>query len=259
MGNLLNKVAIVTGAAGGLGRSHALALAKEGSHIAAVDMVAGGGLSGLVEEIRGLGRRAIGIKCDVSKGHQVEEMVKQTLDEFGRVDILVNNAGVLTLAPITKMSEEEWDWVISVNLKGTFLCCKYVIPHMIRQRSGNIINIGSISGRDAIVMFSHYSASKAAVHSLTQSLAKELAPYNIRVNAVAPGIVNTPMIQGISDTLASLWRIKQEEVHPSLCSRFHLLGKEITPDDVSNAVVWLVSDGARNLTGEVIYVDGGHP
>ena len=268
-GRVDGKVAIVTGAARGRGRSHCLVLAREGANIAAVDicrdldqvsysLAVEDELSSVVNEIRALGRQAIGIRCDVTKGDEVEQMVERVVDEFGKVDILVNNAGITGGAPITEMTEEHWDRVLDVCLKSQFLCCKYVLPHMIKQQSGKIINIGSLAGREGHAGASAYSAAKAGVHNFTHALAKELGPYNINVNCVAPGVINTAMIRGAAPEAAARLGIKPEEVYGYMCKMYTILGREQTEEDVSNAVVFLASEEARNIDGSVIYVDGGH-
>lgn len=270
MGRLEGKVALVTGAAHGMGASHAISLAKEGADVALADIwqdipnveYALGTeeeLNRVVEEIRGLGRRAIGIRCDVSKSTDVERMVQRVIEEFGRIDILVNNAGVAAVAtPLWETTEEQWDTIIDVNLKGTFLCCKYVLPHMISQQSGKVINVGSIWGREGGAGAGPYCASKGGVHNLTHSLAKDCAQYNINVNAVGPGAVLTPMFHATTGYLASKMGISKEELYPRVYSTLSIFGREVLPQDVSNAVVFLASEESRNINGMVIYVDGGH-
>jgi len=270
MGRLEGRVAIVTGAAHGMGASHAISLAREGADVALVDirqdipdvgypMGTEEELNKVAEEIRAMGRRGIGIRCDVRKSDDVERMVQRVIDEFGKIDILVNNAGVAAVAtPLWEITEEQWDTIIGVNLKGTFLCCKCVLPHMIKQQSGKVINIGSIWGREGGVGSGPYSASKGGVHNLTHSLAKDCAPYNINVNAVGPGAVSTPMIQGLTGVAAKWAGINEEELYGTLCRMYHIFGREVLPQDVSNAVVFLASEESRNINGMVIYVDGGH-
>lgn len=266
---LEGKVALVTGAAQGMGKSHCLALAKEGANIAAADickdiaaikypMGTEAKLNATVAEVKALGRKAIGIKCDVSKSAEVQEMFKKVLAEFKKIDILVNNAGILTINPIVDMTEEDWDTVVDVDLKGTWLCCKYVLPHMIAQKSGKIINIGSIYGREGAGLATPYCAAKGGVHTLTMSIAKEVAPFNINVNAVGPGAIHTPMVDGVAPVFAKYLNVQPSEVYATLCKIYHIFGREVTVQDISNAVVFLASEDSRNLTGQVIYVDGGH-
>jgi len=268
-GRVEGKVAIVTGAAAGMGTAHALALAREGADVAAVDIcrdqplspVCGGtaeALDKLVEVIRALGRRAIAIRCDVSKADEVEQMVQRVLDEFGKIDILVNNAGVVNITPFVLLTEEQWDFVMDVNLKGTFLCCKYVLPHMMAQNWGKIVNIGSVNGREGMPGNVHYCCSKAGVHMLTDALSKEVAAFNINVNCVAPGTVwGTPMVDWVMGLMApeggDRW-----EAYLNFCQRMYTFGREQTVEDVANAMLFLVSEESRNMTGYTIYVDGGH-
>ena len=268
-GRVEGKVAIVTGAAAGMGTAHALALAREGADVAVVDIcrdqpltpVAGGtagALDKLVQEIRALGRRAIAIRCDVSKADEVEKMVKTVMDEFGKIDILVNNAGVVTITPFVDLTEEEWDFVMDVNLKGTFLCCKYVVPHMIAQKAGKIVNIGSVNGREGMLGNVHYCCSKAGVHMLTDALSKEVAQHNINVNCVAPGTVwGTPMVDWVTRYVAPEGT-DPREAYLALCQRMYTFGREQTPEDIANAMLFLASEESRNITGYTIYVDGGH-
>jgi len=268
-GRVQDKVAIVTGAAHGMGRSHCLILAQEGAHIAAVDiardqpqasyrMATQDELSSVAKEVQALGRRAVGIRCDVTKSNEVQQMVERVVKEFGKIDILVNNVGVSGGAPVTEMTEEYWDFMLAVNLKSQFLCCKYVLPHMIKQQSGKIINIGSVNGREGSAGATAYCAAKGGVHLFTHALAKEVAPYNINVNCVAPCAVNTPMLQGVAQGMAERAGIKVEEVYDYMCKSLHILGREILPEDVSKAVLFLASEESRNIDGLVIYVDGGH-
>ena len=254
------KVAIVTGAAGGMGYSHCLALAREGADVASADICQEEELNKVIDEVKSLGRRGIGIKCDVSKSDEVKAMVDKVLAELGKIDILVNNAGTSTAKLVVDVEEDEWDRVLSVNLKGVFLCCKYVLPHMIKQRSGKIINIASVWGRQGAPFCSPYTASKFGVVGFTESLAREVASFNINVNAVGPGPVNTELLQGTAPAWAAYLGIpaEPEAYYENVYKSMTLFGREITAEDVSNTVVWLASEDARNLTGQHILVDGGH-
>jgi len=270
MGRLEGKVAIVTGAAHGLGASHALALAREGSDVAAVDICrdlpypdyplgTGDELNGVVKEIQALGRRAIAIKCDVTNSGEVEKMVNRVVDEFGKIDILVNNAGVAVgQIPVWEFPEEAYDLVVGVTLKGTFLCCKYVLPHMINQKSGKVINITSIAGREGQAGNSPYCAAKAGIVTFSHAIAKDVAQHNINVNCVGPGMVMTPMVRGVLEPIAEGMGASVEQVYAGAWGMYQILAREILPQDVSNAVVFLASEEARNINGQVIYVDGGH-
>jgi len=264
------KVGIVTGAAHGLGAVLALALAREGASVAAVDvchdlppvsysMGTEEELNKVVQEIKALGQRAIAIKCNVSKASEVEGMIKRVLDEFGRIDILVNNAGVVTFAPFVDLTEEEWNLIMDVNLKGPFLCCKYALPHMIAQKAGKIVNIGSVDGRQAMPSaLAHYCSSKAGLHMLTDALSKEMAQHNINVNCVAPGPIWTPMIECALRVFAPDSGLKPEEVFKGVVEGMQDFVREVTLEDVANAVLFLVSEESRNITGFSIYVDGGN-
>jgi len=270
MGRLEGKVSIVTGAAHGLGASHALALAREGSDVAAVDLCrdlpypkyplgTGDELNSVVKEIQALGRRAIAIKCDVTKSGEVEKMVNRVVDEFGKIDILVNNAGVAVgNIPVWEFPEEAYDLVVGVTLKGTFLCCKYVLPHMINQKSGKVINITSIAGREGQAGNAPYGAAKAGIVTFSHAIAKDVAQYNINVNCVGPGMVMTPMVRGVLEPIADGMGISVEQLYAGAWGMYQILAREVLPQDVSNAVVFLASEEARNINGQVIYVDGGH-
>jgi len=262
---LVDKVAVVTGAARGLGRSHALALAAEGAHVAVVDIgkTPGGAaydlatlseLDDVVKNVRDMGRESVAIQCDVTRNDQVRSMARDVLGRWGRVDILVNNAGVISVSSVVEMREAEWDLVLDVSLKGTFLCCRHILPAMMKQQAGRVINTGSIAGREGIPLNAHYSAAKAGVHAFTQALARETASYGINVNAVAPGGVDTALMKGIASKLAQVWNVGPEEAYRTFCQRFHVSGGPVEPADVSNVVVWLASDETRTLTGQVIYV-----
>lgn len=267
---LEGKVAIVTGAAHGMGASHALCLAEEGANVAVVDIcknIPDAGYSmgsedemqGIVEKVQGLGGRAVGISCDVSKEDQVINMVDRVIDEFGKIDILVNNAAIgLDPLPLWEVSLDQWERLMAVNLRGIFLCCKYALPHMVSQESGKVINIGSVWGREGGMGAAPYSASKAGVHNLTHALAKDVAAYNINVNAVAPGLVKTPMQQAAEEALAEKVGKSRKEIYDMTSSMLSIFNREVTPEDVSNAVVFLATEESRNINGMVIYVDGGH-
>jgi NAD(P)-dependent dehydrogenase (short-subunit alcohol dehydrogenase family) len=269
-GRVAGKVAIVTGAARGMGKSHCLVLAREGADIVAVDIakqVKGADystgeadeLTETVKEIKALGRKAIAVKCDVTNPTEVESMVATAIKEFGKIDILVNNVGLTTLIPTLKMTVEGWDFMMNVNLKSAFLCSKYVTPHMIEKGYGKIVNIGSISGRLESASAAAYGVSKAGVHALTHILAAELAPYKINVNCVAPGITDNTGMRAVDKTYASKLGIADpKEAYRLMCEKTHLLKRDIQPEDISNVVLFLASDESRNVDGMVVYCDGGH-
>lgn len=269
---LKDKVAVVTGAARGQGHSHCLSLAKEGANIVAVDicrdlpksmlkyrLATGPELDNLVNAVRKIGSNSLGVKADVSKEDEVKEMVSRVLDEFGKIDILVNNAGIQpSLLTVWDTPSELWDKVINVNLKGVFLCCKYVVPHMIKQKSGKIVNISSLLGLKGASDSGTYCASKFGVIGLTQALATEVGQYNINVNAICPGVLDTSMTRGIvQEWVEKLGKKTPEEVYLQSIKQNQLLQRPITVQDISNAVVWLASEESRNITGATLLVDAG--
>jgi 3-oxoacyl-(acyl-carrier-protein) reductase len=240
---LNDKVAIVTGAARGIGRAIALEFAREGANIVITDVIDG---SLVVEEIKKTGRKSVFIKADVSKMEQVQELMNKTKKIFGKIDILVNNAGINRDALIHKMTEEDWDSVINVNLKGAFNCCKAAAKFMAEQKYGRIISISSVVGQMGNTGQANYAASKAGIIGLSKALALELARYgDITVNVVAPGFVNTGMARKVPEKImnAFIERIL-----------FHRLAE---PEEVAYLAVFLASDLARYITGQVIGINGG--
>ena len=241
---LNNKVALVTGGARGIGQAIAFAFAKEGADIVVADVnleVA----QKTAAQIEELGRKAMALTMDVTNFEVVEEGVNKILDKMGKVDILVNNAGITKDNLLLRMSQSDWDAVISVNLKGTFNCIKAVSRPMIKQRSGRIISIASIIGLMGNPGQANYAASKAGIIALTKTVAKELASRNINANAVAPGFIQTEMTAKLPEELKK----KMLEAIP--------LGTLGTPEDVANLCLFLASEESRYITGQVITVDGG--
>ncbi len=261
---LEGKVAIVTGGARGNGFASAKLMAQEGADIVIADicedmatipyrMSTVDSMGQAVEELKGLGRKALGIKCDVRKADQVEAMVQQTMDEFGKIDILVNNAGNSSMVAVSEMDEATWDEVLDTHLKGTFLCSRYVVPNMIEQHSGKVVSISSVGGIRGFGLGAHYCAAKHGIIGFTKSLAMETADHNINVNVVCPGTVWTPMMQGV----AEYFGMTEEDAKPQFLAGQSFQDREITPEDIGRAVLWLVSEDSRCITGNQILVDAG--
>ena len=241
---LENQAALVTGGGKGIGRSIALALAHEGADVVVndIDREAAENTS---EEIKALGRESMVILADISQSSEVEEMVKTVLQRFKRIDILINNAGITRDGLLLRMKENDWDAVMSINLKSVYLCTKAVMRTMMKQRSGRIINLASVVGVMGNAGQSNYAASKAGVIGFTKSTAKELAPRGITVNAVAPGFIATEMTEKLSD------EVKQEFLNKIP------LNKAGTPEDVAHVVRFLASPDSHYITGQVLHIDGG--
>jgi 3-oxoacyl-[acyl-carrier protein] reductase len=241
---LTDQVAIVTGGARGIGREIALLLAKEGVHPALFD-VNEQTLAQTVQELEGMGRRAMGLVVDVTNATAVDDAVSKVLDKLGRIDILVNNAGVTQDGLLVRMEESQWDRVLDINLKGTYLCTRAVAKVMLKARRGRIVSIASIVGLIGNPGQANYAASKAGIIGFTKAVAKELASRSVTCNAVAPGFIKTEM----TDRLPEAVKQRLSELIPMAA-----LGE---PSDVAQAVLFLVSDASRYITGHVLVVDGG--
>ncbi|MFH0763125.1 MAG: 3-oxoacyl-[acyl-carrier-protein] reductase [Candidatus Omnitrophota bacterium] len=239
-----DKVVLVTGAGRGIGRAIALAFAKEGADIAVGD-INKADADKACADIEAMGRRAISLEMDVTGPENVAAAINKILDKFSKVDILINNAGITKDNLILRMSQEQWDAVLKVNLSGSFNCIKAVSRPMIKQRSGKIVNIASIIGIIGNAGQANYSASKAGIIALTKTAAKELASRKINVNAVAPGFIETEMTARLPEELKN----KMKEAIP--------LGRFGSPGDVAGACMFLASEGADYITGQTIVVDGG--
>jgi len=239
------KIALVTGGSRGIGRAIALRLAKEGTKVAINYKANQEAAHWVVDAVAEMGGEAMAVAADVSQSAEVEVMVKQVVDSWGGIDILVNNAGVIHDGLLMRMTEEVWDEVININLKGTFNCTKAVLRFMVRKRWGRIINVVSVVGLEGNPGQSNYAASKAGVIAFSRSIAKEVASRNITVNSVAPGYIATEIVADLSPEFKELIfsRIPQ--------NRFGTVG------DVANMVGYLASEEANYITGEVIRVDGG--
>ncbi|MBI4313834.1 MAG: 3-oxoacyl-[acyl-carrier-protein] reductase [Candidatus Omnitrophica bacterium] len=244
MGALAGKTAFVTGAGKGIGRAIALKFAQEGADVAICARTAQT-LEEVQRQIEAAGRKALCLPLDVSNGPAVEAAVQTILDKFGKLDILVNNAGVTRDALLVRMKPEDWEEVIAVNLKGTFLCTRAVARAMMRQRSGRIINLASVVGLTGNAGQTNYAASKAGIIGLTKSVARELAGRGITANALAPGFIETEMTQALDGPMKEYW-LKQIPV-----------GRFGQPSDVAEAAVFLASDAAGYITGQVLQIDGG--
>ncbi len=252
---LPDKIAIVTGASKGIGRAIALRLAKEGANVVIADVDKNEGEK-VAQMIREMGRDCLAVKCDVSNVQEVEGMVEKTMQKLGRIDILVNNAGVSSMAAMVELEEKDWDFNMDINAKGQFLCSRAVAKHMIKQKSGKIINNASLAAKRGARFLAHYSASKFAVLGLTYTMAIELAPYNITVNAVCPGIVETDMIRREWKWEGDIRGMTPDEVRNEVLGEI-LLGRLCQPEDVAGAVAFLASKDADYLTGQSINVNGG--
>jgi len=234
----------VTGAAQGIGKAIAMLLAQKGADIVISDI----NLEKAEEtakEVEAIGQRAMAIKVDVANTNDVECMIEAVLERFGQIDILVNNAGIVRDKLILRMTEEDWDAVLNVNLKGTFNCTKAVVKHMSKQRRGKIVNIASVVGEMGNAGQANYSASKAGVIGLTKTIAREFAQRGINVNAIAPGYIETPMTEVLPE------KVKEELRRMIPMER---LGR---PEDVAEAVLFLVSEASGYITGQVLNVNGG--
>jgi len=241
---LIGKTALVTGSGGGIGKVTAMVLAEAGADVIICDINETAAET-TAKEILALGRKSRAFTVDVSNAGQVQKMVKAIIADFKKIDILVNNAGITRDGLLIRMKEEDWDKVLSVNLKSVFLMTKAVSRYMLKARSGRIVNIASVIGLIGNAGQANYAASKAGVIGFTKSIAKELASRNITVNAIAPGFIKTAMTDMLSDEVKN----KMLESIP--------LGYFGEPSDVANVVHFLVSGKARYLTGQVIHVDGG--
>jgi 3-oxoacyl-[acyl-carrier protein] reductase len=242
--SLSGKIALVTGAAQGIGREIAFALATDGADVAICDVNLEAAQK-TAAEIEGRGKKSLAIKANVASSADVTAMIEQVVEKFGRIDILVNNAGITRDGLILRMKDEDWDLVLSINLKGAFLCTKSALKYMAKQRSGTIINIASIVGAMGNAGQANYVASKAGLIGLTKTIAREYANRGITANAVAPGFIETAMTQALP-----------ENVRQELAKQIPM-GKLGTPEDVANAVRFLASPWASYISGQVVHVNGG--
>ncbi len=246
MKRLEGKVAIITGAARGIGKATAILFAREGAKTVIVDVLRDEGEETTEYINLGIpGGTALFIQADVSEADDVKNMVETVIKKLGKIDILVNNAAIQPVGTILETDVNTWDRVMKVNLRSAFLCCKYVVPHMIKNKSGSIVNVASVLGLRGGDKIIAYATSKAGLIGFTKSLAEDLMPYNIRVNAVAPRAIDTQMFRAY----------RSEEELKKKVGRY-LFGRLGRPEEVANAILFLASDEASYITGEVLVIGG---
>jgi len=243
--DLSNKIAIVTGSGRGIGGAIALKLAEVGATVVVNDIGDAEPLEAVAQEIRAMGRQSLPILADVSSSSDVARLVAEAIAAYGKIDILVNNAGIARDQLVLRMSEEDWDKVLDVDLKSVFLCTKAVLRHMVKQRWGRIISIASVVGIVGNPGQANYASAKAGIIGFTRTVAKEVASHSITVNAIAPGFIDTEMTQRLKEE----WKQEIKRLIP--------LGCFGSPRDVAEAVAFLASEEARYITGQVLGVDGG--
>jgi NAD(P)-dependent dehydrogenase (short-subunit alcohol dehydrogenase family) len=259
---LQGKVAVVTGGGSGIGRGIVLCMAREGADVAILDIQHGNAES-VVEEAQALGRRALGMHCDVTKAGDVGAALERMKGDLGKIDILVNNAGMASAPgmPFTNNTEDDWDRTYAVNLKSVFLMCKAMAPYFVERKGGRIINIASIAGPLAASTMPPYSVAKGGVITFTRVIARELAPHGITVNAICPGVLWTAfwkkLAQHIADTNPAFAGMTAREVYDKRVADVIPMRRDQTPEDIGWAAVFLASDEARHITGQAINVDGG--
>ncbi|RLB14732.1 MAG: 3-oxoacyl-ACP reductase [Deltaproteobacteria bacterium] len=245
---LKDKIALVTGSSRGVGRAVALGFAKEGAKVAINYSSNETAANEVVQAIEAMGTEAIAIKADVAKKEQVEHLINTIVERFGRLDILVNNAGFTRPAMLLKMTEEQWDQVVDIHMKGTFLCSQAAGLQMKEQNKGKIINVTSVAGIVGTVGQINYSAAKGGIISMTKSIARELARYNVCANVISLGIVATDMTE----------KIRTDEKLKEIYMNRILLKRFAEPDDIAPAFVFLASDESDYITGQLLCVDGGY-
>ena len=244
------RSAIVTGGGRGIGRAITLALARQGCHVAILDLIEENAQS-VKKEVEALGRRALALRVDLTQQSQVEQAVAKVLAEFGQIDILVNNAGWDKLEPFLESQPETWEKIIAINLKSVLYPAKAILPHMVSRGSGKVVSIGSDAGRGGSTGEAVYAATKGAIIAFSKSLAREMARYKINVNVVCPGLTETPLLQEVRDTSEKAHKIVDA------ITRAIPLGRVGAPEDIANAVAFLASPAADYITGQTLSVSGG--
>jgi NAD(P)-dependent dehydrogenase (short-subunit alcohol dehydrogenase family) len=255
MGRLGSKVALITGAAGGLGRSLVAACATEGSNLFLCD-INKSRIEQLIAEFQGRDGKVCGLACDLSIADEARSMVDQALQVYGHIDVLVNNAGVASTKTLWDLSESDWDAVLDVNVKGLFFVLQAAAKNMVSSKTGSIINIASVAGRVGRPTLIHYAASKACVISITRSCALALAPYNVRVNAIAPGMIDTGMLEELRDTWARMSEATGLGKQRSPVETIPL-GRIAQPEEIAGTAIYLASDDSQYVTGQTFNVCGG--
>ncbi|MBW2096286.1 MAG: 3-oxoacyl-ACP reductase FabG [Deltaproteobacteria bacterium] len=245
---LAEKIAVVTGSSRGVGRAVALGFAAEGANVVINYTSNEKAANEVIDLVTDMGRKAIAVKADVANKDEVDQLFGQTLEAFGKIDILVNNAGFTRPALMLKMTEEQWDQVVDIHMKGAFLCAQAAAKHMKEQRAGKIINVTSVAGLVGTVGQINYSAAKGGIISMTKSMARELARYNICANVISLGIVATDMTE----------KIRTDEKLKDIYMNRILLKRFAEPEDISPAFVFLASDDSNYITGQLLCVDGGY-
>jgi NAD(P)-dependent dehydrogenase (short-subunit alcohol dehydrogenase family) len=259
---LAEKVAMVTGGGAGIGRAIVLAMAREGADVLVADIRLAPA-EGVAKEVRDLGRKAAALSVDVSQESQVMQAIADGIRQFGRLDILVNNAGVTPQLglPFTRQEEADWDKVFHINVKSVFFTCKAIAPYFMGRRAGKIVNIASIAGPLSSQTMPSYSVSKMGVVTLTKIVAKELAAYNVNVNAICPGLLFTDMWKSIGEVIRATnpayADLTPRQMFERRVQEWIPLRREQAPEDIGHAAVFLASEEARNITGQALMVDGG--
>lgn len=253
---LEDKVAVITGGGKGIGKAIALNFANEGADVSLAARSTAK-MEEVAKEVTSLGRRALVTTTDITKISDIDQMVNQTIEQFGKIDILVNNSGIAgPTAYVHEITPEEWDNTFHVNLKGAFLCCKAIVPLMIKQGGGKIINIASLTGKRPLPMRTPYCATKMGIIGFNRSLASELGKFNINVNAICPGFVEGPRIDMVIKNAAKAEGVPEEEVRNRFISASPLQ-RMVTAEDIAKTAIFLASDASKRITGQDINVTAG--